>query len=138
MPQPLYHRVTEGIRVTVRPAFLPGQSRPEAGRWLFAYEVRLENVGEEGAQLLGRHWRIHDSIGEDTEVVGEGVVGLQPVLPPRGVHEYQSYCELKSPAGHMEGRYLFVRPDGRRFEVAIPRFELDARQQGPAIGRSGG
>lgn len=128
MPQRLYHRVTDGIRVTVRPAFLPGQSRPEAGRWVFGYRVRIENVGKDAAQLLGRHWRIHDSIGENQEVVGEGVVGVQPVIAAGGVHEYQSYCELKSPSGHMEGRYLLVRQDGRRFEALIPRFLLDARE----------
>lgn len=128
MARSLYHRVTRGIRVSVRPAFLPEHSRPEAGRWVFGYQVRIENVGDEAAQLLGRHWRIHDSIGEDHEVVGEGVVGQQPVVAPGGVHEYRSFCELKSPAGHMEGRYLFTRPDGTRFEAEIPRFELDARE----------
>lgn len=137
MGRALYHQITEGIRITVRPAFLPHHSRPEVGRWVFSYRIRIENVGTEAAQLLGRHWRIHDSIGEDLEVVGEGVVGLQPVVPPRGVHEYQSYCELKSPAGHMEGRYLFTRPDGARFEAVIPRFELDARMESEAEGGGG-
>jgi ApaG protein len=137
MVRALYHQITEGIRITVRPAFLPHHSRPEAGRWAFSYRIRIENVGTEAAQLLGRHWRIHDSIGEDLEVVGEGVVGLQPVVPSGGVHEYQSYCELKSPTGHMEGRYLFTRPDGARFEAVIPRFELDARMDPDEEGGGG-
>lgn len=123
---PFYHRVTEGIRITVRPAFLPDQSRPSAGQWLFSYDIRIENVGSEPAHLLTRHWYIHDSIGEDVEVEGEGVVGLQPVVPPGGIHEYQSFCVLKSPAGHMEGSYRFQRPDGSRFDAVIPRFELVA------------
>lgn len=127
-PVPFYHRVSEGIRITVRPAFLPGQSRPGAGQWVFSYDIRIENVGSDAAHLLTRHWWIHDSIGEDLEVEGDGVVGLQPVVEPGGVHEYQSFCVLKSPAGHMEGTYTFQRPDGSRFEAAIPRFHLDARQ----------
>ena len=33
---------------------------------------------------------------------------------------------LASPIGYMEGYYTFVRPDGSRFRVAIPRFDLAA------------
>jgi len=40
------------------------------------------------------------------------------------VHEYQSFCVLKSPGGHMEGEYRFERPDGTTFEAEIPRFVL--------------
>ncbi len=132
-----YHQVTEGIRITVRPAFLPGQSRPGAGQWVFSYDIRIENVGNQPGHLLGRHWFIHDSIGEDLEVQGEGVVGLQPEIAPGGVHEYQSFCVLKSASGHMEGHYLFERPDGTRFQVRIPRFILDASEAPLGQGGSG-
>ncbi len=123
---PFYHRVTEGIRITVRPAFLPEQSRPSAGQWLFSYDIRIENVGAVAAHLLTRRWLIHDSVGEEVEVQGDGVVGLQPLLEPGGVHEYQSFCVLKSREGSMEGSYTFARPDGSRFAAEIPRFLLDA------------
>ncbi len=125
---PLYYRITEGVRITARPTYLPAQSRPALGHYVFAYFVRIENVGSAAVQLVSRLWQIHDSIGEDTEVQGEGVVGEQPVIAPRGVHEYQSYCVLKSPDGHMEGHYSFVRPDGSTFDAQIPRFLLDARK----------
>jgi ApaG protein len=123
---PFFYRESNGIRITVRPWYLASQSRPQAGHYVFAYHIRIENVGEVAAQLLERYWRIHDAIGEDTEVQGEGVVGEQPHLPPFHAHEYQSYCVLKSPAGHMQGHYTFVRPDGSSFQSAIPRFILDA------------
>ena len=124
----LYYRITDGIRITVRPSYLPGQSRPSLGHFVFAYSVRIENVGAEPAKLLTRLWRIHDSVGlgEDHEVKGDGVVGEQPRVEPNRVHEYQSYCILKSPNGHMEGHYEFVRDSGVRFLAFIPRFELDA------------
>jgi ApaG protein len=123
---PFYYRQTLGIRVTVRPAYLREQSRPAAGQWVFAYHVRIENVGTQAAQLLARRWVITDSAGEQHEVEGEGVVGEQPTLYPGRVHEYRSFCVLKSPRGAMEGEYRFVRPDGSRFEAAIPRFALEA------------
>jgi ApaG protein len=126
MRAPFFYRETHGIRITVHPLFLGEQSEPEAQRFVFAYFVRLENVGATPARLLRRHWKIHDSIGEDSEVEGEGVVGQQPLLPPGGIHEYQSFCVLKSTSGHMEGEYHFVREDGTSFDAMIPRFILDA------------
>ena len=125
-PSPFFYRESNGIRITVRPSYLASQSRPQVGHYVFAYHIRIENVGDRAAQLLERYWRIHDEIGEDTEVQGEGVVGEQPHLPPFHAHEYQSYCVLKSPAGHMQGHYTLVRPDGSHFQAAIPRFILDA------------
>lgn len=60
---PFYYRMTDGIRISVRPAYLRGQSRPTLGHFVFAYTVRIENVGTVPAQLLSRFWRIHDSVG---------------------------------------------------------------------------
>ena len=125
---PFFYRMTGGVRVSVRPAYLPEQSIPEQQQFVFAYFVRIENVGSQSAQLLSRRWRIHDSIGEDTEVAGDGVVGEQPLLIPGGVHEYQSFCVLKSATGFMEGEYRFVRADTTRFDATIPRFALSASE----------
>jgi ApaG protein len=108
----------------VRPVYLREQSEPAARHYVFAYYVRIENVGSLPAQLISRRWLIHDSIGEDTEVEGEGVVGEQPNIPPGDVHEYQSFCILKSGEGFMEGHYNFVRSDSTTFRAEIPRFIL--------------
>ena len=121
-----YESLTDGIRVTVRPLFSLAQSDLPDGEFVFSYQIRMENLGEQAAQLLFRHWRIHDAGGEDQEVDGEGVVGEQPLLTPGQTHEYQSFCVLSSPVGFMEGYYTFVRPDGSRFRVTIPRFQLEA------------
>lgn len=128
-----YYRETAGIRITVRPVFLPTQSDAREHRYVFAYFVRIENVGPDPAQLLTRHWYIHDSIGEDTEVEGEGVVGEQPNLAAGAVHEYSSWCRLKSAAGHMEGTYHFVRDDGTEFDALIPRFVLQANVESDLV-----
>jgi len=114
--------VTEGIRVTVRSAFRPDRSEP--GRFLFAYEVKLRNVGEVAAQLLSRHWIITDAHGEVQEVMGDGVVGQQPRLEPGEEFEYTSFCVLATPHGSMHGTYRMVRPDGSSFEATIAPFAL--------------
>jgi ApaG protein len=129
--QPLFYRMTEGVRITVRPRFEPAHSDPLEPRYVFAYRIRIENAGERTAQLHWRHWYIHDVVAGDSEVAGEGVVGEQPVLAPGDAHEYESFCVLRGPAGHMEGWYEFRRPDGTSFRAQIPRFLLDATRAPP-------
>ena len=126
MPAPFFYKLSNGFRVTVRPAFLHDQSAPDQGQFVFAYFVRIENVGTRPAQLLSRRWLIHDDNGEDTEVVGDGVVGEQPIIVPGGVHEYQSFCVLKGKSGFMEGEYFFQADGGEPFACEIPRFALIA------------
>ncbi|MDQ6885699.1 MAG: Co2+/Mg2+ efflux protein ApaG [Gemmatimonadota bacterium] len=122
---PFFYRETLGIRITVKPAYLNDHSQPARREYVFAYFVRIENVSQRTAQLLSRRWLIHDSIGEEHEIVGDGVVGEQPTLVPGDVHEYQSFCVLKSPSGWMEGHYHFAAEDGSHFDAVIPRFILD-------------
>jgi ApaG protein len=128
MPAPFYYRLTDGIRITVRPVYLPERSNALKQQYVFAYFVRIENIGTLTAQLRSRRWRIYDSTGEETVVEGEGVVGEQPTLSRGQLHEYQSFCVLKSPSGHMEGEYFFRRDDGTTFAAEIPRFQLEANE----------
>jgi ApaG protein len=121
-----FYRITEGIRITVRPEYSLENSDPALGYHLFIYHIRIENVGTAAARLLWRHWFIHDPVGGDQEVDGEGVVGVQPHLEPGEVHEYKSYCVLRSRRGAMQGYYEFQRVDGSTFRAEIPRFELEA------------
>jgi ApaG protein len=116
--------VTEGIRITVRSAYLEERSNPAAGAWFFAYQVTLVNEGDEPAQLLTRHWLITDADGNVEEVVGDGVVGETPFLAPGDKYSYASFCHLPTDTGTMHGTYGMVRPDGRRFDAVIPRFFL--------------
>lgn len=129
----LYEKSTQGIRVAVHPRFSLADSDPADGTFVFSYVINLENQSDATAQLLFRHWLIHDAAGDDSEVDGEGVVGEQPILAPGETHEYQSYCVLRSPAGYMEGHYTFVGQDGVRFRVEVPRFHLNGPLVLPGI-----
>ena len=130
--RPFFYKLTRGIRISVRPQFMPEQSNPLLHRFVFIYQVRIENISKQTVQLLSRHWLINDSIGEEYEVMGEGVVGEQPILQPGDVHQYESYCILKSPKGHMEGSYHFAVQDAEPFDAQIPRFILDASAETPS------
>ena len=119
-----YEKRTDGIRVRVQPKFSLADSSPGEGTFVFSYDIEVENESDAPAQLLFRHWLIHDAAEGDTEVDGEGVIGEQPRLEPGESHAYTSYCVLRSPVGYMEGYYTFVRPDGQQFRVEVPRFDL--------------
>jgi ApaG protein len=120
----LFHSVSNGIRVTARPHFAEEHSDATVPRYVFVYRIRIENVGDVTAQLLWRHWDIHDDVGGDSEVEGQGVIGEQPTLAPGDVHEYESFCVLQGTSGYMEGFYVFRRSDGKEVQVSIPRFLL--------------
>lgn len=120
--------VTDGFRVTVQPRFVPEQSDPGAGKYFFAYRIRIANEGLEQAKLLSRRWVIVDADGERHEVEGEGVVGEQPELTPGGQFVYTSFCPLGTHWGTMEGAYTMQVVRGPRtgetFDIRIGRFLL--------------
>jgi ApaG protein len=110
--------------VTVSPRFLPDQSDPERGHYVFAYTIRIVNSGDVRAQLISRHWIITDGEQHVEHVRGPGVVGEQPHLSPGEAFEYTSGCPLGTPFGSMQGSYQCVADDGTAFEVPIPEFLL--------------
>ena len=122
----MYQETTRSIRVTVVPTYLPAQSSPDHNRFVWAYQVRIENLGLETVQLRSRHWRITGGMGRMTDVRGPGVVGEQPVLRPGESFEYQSGTPLDTPSGIMAGSYHMETASGEPFDIAIPPFSLDS------------
>jgi ApaG protein len=112
------------IDVAVRSRFLPEQSLPEDGRFVFAYTIRILNTGSVPARLISRHWVITDDNGKVVEVRGEGVVGEQPWLRPGEDFEYTSGAVLETGIGTMQGSYQMLADDGTRFEADIAPFTL--------------
>jgi ApaG protein len=115
---------TEGVRISVKPAYWPERSSPEAGHFAFTYTVEIENVGESAVQLKSRHWIITDANGRIEEVRGEGVVGKQPKLGPGERFEYTSWAMLRTPFGTMRGSYMMSRTGGQAFEAKVAEFPL--------------
>ena len=117
---------TRGIRIQVKSSYLSDRSSPKDSQYLFAYHVRVSNVGSETAQLVSREWIITSAEGEVERVKGPGVVGEQPVLQPGASFEYTSYCPLKTAVGSMHGSYQMVTNDGEKFDATIAPFTLAA------------
>jgi ApaG protein len=119
-----YAATTRGVRVSVTTRFVREQSDPDQARYFWAYDVRIENLGEETVQLVARYWRITDALNRVEEVRGPGVVGEQPVLKPGESFAYTSGCPLATPSGAMRGAYRMVTADGAPFDAEIPEFSL--------------
>ena len=122
---PAYEAETEGVLIRVRPSYLAGQSDPDGGRWVWAYQVEIVNLTTTTVQLMARRWVITDGQGRVEEVRGAGVVGEQPVIKPGDSYTYASGCPLGTPTGSMVGGYYMTDASGRSFEAAIPAFSLD-------------
>ncbi|NMP27718.1 Co2+/Mg2+ efflux protein ApaG [Rahnella sp. SAP-1] len=112
------------VIIQVQSIYIESQSIPEEERYVFAYTITIRNLGRFNVQLLRRYWLITNSNGHRTEVLGEGVVGEQPLIQPGGEFHYTSGAVLETPMGTMEGHYEMVDQEGEIFRVAIPVFRL--------------
>ncbi len=118
-------KISEGIEVNVETFYQPDYSNPMAGEFMFAYRITIENRNSFPVKLHRRHWYIFDSNGQNREVEGEGVVGVQPLLNPGEKYQYVSGCNLRTEMGKMYGTYLMENITNKKtFEVNIPAFEM--------------
>ncbi|MHA1549445.1 MAG: Co2+/Mg2+ efflux protein ApaG [Alphaproteobacteria bacterium] len=125
----MYRETTRAIQVTVKPSFVETESAPDRGRYFWAYQIEIANLGREIVRLRSRHWQITDAAGHIEEVQGAGVVGEQPVLKPGESFVYTSGCPLVTASGIMVGTYQMQNERGELFTVAIPAFSLDLPDQ---------
>ena len=121
-----YIAVTDDVEVGVKPLFLDDQSEPDDGHYVWAYQIRIRNLGNGKVQLRKRHWEITDAKGQIEIVDGDGVVGEQPLIQPGESFEYTSGAPLKTPSGFMAGYYEMEDHRGRNFKVNVPTFSLDS------------
>jgi len=118
-------KISEGVEVSVEVFYQNDYSNPMNQDYMFAYRVTVENHNSFAVKLLRRHWFIFDSNGENREVEGEGVIGIQPVLNPSEQYQYVSGCNLKTEMGKMHGTDLMENQNNKeQFYVNIPAFEM--------------
>jgi ApaG protein len=128
-------KIPAEIRVEVEPKYVPERSNPSGSFFFFAYQVKIQNIGETPCRLLGRHWIIRDGHGAEEHVRGDGVVGEQPWLQPGESFSYTSFCPLGTPTGNMRGCYLMVDSNNNNFEVKIPLFFLRSQTRKENVSR---
>ncbi|MEZ4752823.1 MAG: Co2+/Mg2+ efflux protein ApaG [Bdellovibrionota bacterium] len=123
-PDEGYVNISNHIRITVVPGYLPEHSDPNQELYAFSYTVTLENLGSDTVQLINRHWIVNSGGVQYADVKGEGVVGFQPVLEPGDTFQYGSGSTINNPQGAMYGIYTFQNERGEFFDAEIPRFDL--------------
>ncbi len=119
-----YQQTTDNIKVEVEPQFLSKETNGEMEFYVYAYIVSIENMSDEPVRLLSRHWIIRNGQGLEEHVVGEGVVGKQPMIEPGKHYSYRSGCPLTTPTGNMRGKYRMETKSGKTLDVKIPLFFL--------------
>jgi ApaG protein len=125
----MYAQATNNILVEVSPVYVPERSNRDLKYFFFAYTIRIENIGTRICQILRRHWVIRDGHGHEEHVVGDGVVGEQPLLAPGESFTYTSACPLRTPTGSMRGTYEMLDDERHPFKVAIPLFFLRGHER---------
>lgn len=120
-------KISEGVKISVETFYQPEYSNPLNSEYMFAYQITIENNNTFPVKLLSRHWYIYDSNGSMREVKGEGVVGIQPIIPAAGSYQYTSGSNLRTEMGKMHGSYLLENTyNHNSFIVTIPSFDLVA------------
>jgi uncharacterized protein affecting Mg2+/Co2+ transport len=72
--------LTSGVKISVETLYRKDLSNVENGLFFFNYRIVIENKNAFDVQLKSRFWHIFDSLNPAREVMGEGVVGEQPIL----------------------------------------------------------
>lgn len=121
----MYSAVSNGIRVSVVPEYDIKNSFPAENRFVFRYNITIENLGTEAVKIQKRRWLIYDVGFGFTEVKGDGVIGLTPTIEPGDKFKYFSNVVLHSGVGNMQGNYILDNLlTNETFQVAIPKFNL--------------
>ncbi|MDP9955390.1 Co2+/Mg2+ efflux protein ApaG [Epilithonimonas hungarica] len=117
-------KITSEIKVSVTTEYDNHNSYPSENRYVFRYNIEIQNLSDNPVKLLSRKWMIYDLGFGFTEVEGAGVIGLTPVIESGEKFSYFSNVIVKSGVGNMEGFYIFENANHETFDVAIPKFNL--------------
>lgn len=121
----MFSTTTFDIKVTVVPEYDFKNSFPADNRFVFRYNISIKNLGRDVIQLLSRKWLIYDLGFGFTEVTGEGVIGLTPVIEPGENFTYFSNVLLRSGVGSMSGVYFCKNLlTNEALEIEVPKFNL--------------
>lgn len=121
----MFSTTTFDIKVSVVPQYDIKNSFPAENRFVFRYNISIENLGRDAIRLLSRKWLIFDVGFGFTEVSGDGVIGLTPIIEPGEHFTYFSNVLLRSGVGNMAGVFYCKNlVTQEMLEVNVPKFNL--------------
>ena len=123
----MFSSTTFDIKVSVVPQYDIKNSFPAENRFVFRYNISVENLSQDSIKLMSRKWLIFDLGFGFTEVAGDGVIGLTPTIEPGETFTYFSNVLLRSGVGNMAGTFycqnLLIN---ETLEIEVPKFNLVA------------
>ena len=123
----MFSSTTFDIKVSVVPEYDYKNSFPSENRFVFRYNITIENLSEFPIKLNKRRWLIYDVGFGFTEVMGDGVIGLTPEILPGETFKYFSNVALSSGVGNMSGIYFCTHLlTNDELQIEIPKFNLVA------------
>ncbi|BAP31880.1 ApaG protein [Chryseobacterium sp. StRB126] len=121
----MFSKMTSNIKVSVIPEYDSKNSYPSENRYVFKYNITIENDGSFPIKVLKRKWLIFDVGFGYTEIIGDGIIGLTPEIETGENFGYFSNVMLRSGVGNMSGKYLVKNlVTQETFEIDIPKFNL--------------
>lgn len=121
----MFSKMTSNIKVSVIPEYDSKNSYPSENRYVFKYNITIENDGSFPIKVLKRKWLIFDVGFGYTEIIGDGIIGLTPEIGTSENFAYFSNVMLRSGVGNMSGKYLVKNLETQEtFEIDIPKFNL--------------
>ena len=121
----MFSTTTFDIKVSVVPQYDTKNSFPAENRFIFRYNITIENLRRDAVQLLRRKWLIFDLGFGFTEVAREGVIGLTPIIEPGDNFTYFSNVLLRSGVGNMSGFFYCQNLLTKEtLEIEVPKFNL--------------
>ncbi|VDZ80946.1 CorD protein [Salmonella bongori] len=98
------------VCIQVQSVYIEAQSSPDDERYVFAlYRDHPQSGPGASFSYLGRYWLITNGHGRETEVQGEGVVGVRRALRQGEEYQYTSGAVIETPLGTMQGHYEMDR-----------------------------
>ena len=121
----MIQQVTKGIKISVTTYFQGLYYKNFKVHYAFGYKITIENRNTEAVQRKSRFWEIKDALNDTETVIGEGVIGKQPILQAGESHSYESGCLILGAFGSMKGFYKMTDlTSGEKFQVTIPSFKF--------------
>ena len=128
-------RSTRRVIVGASAHAMPQMSKPEEGRYAFAYDVQINNAREGGLRVIGHKWTLQTAttkfIASEGDGVGGRMGGRAMALPAGEAFRVQGLLTADAPLANANGHYL-VEDDGssERFEVEVGAIGLSEEEGG--------
>lgn len=103
-----------GLRVDTVSGYVKSSSNPAKGQFVFTYNMRFTNVGDQSLRVLARQYDFRDASGslstqiKQDQLEAAGVVGWTPLLKPGVSFEFGSGVVLTTPRGILSGKFLVM------------------------------